>query len=317
MKKIIVIGAGGYVGANLSFLLAKEGYRVTAICFPEIPNNDEWLTQMEKVTVEDITSKESINRITDDYFDVAIHLVSLDHHESEKAPEFVTSVNVTPVWNLLHAFKTKGTLKRFIYFSTIHVYGEIPFGNIDETLTTNPKTPYGLTHLMAEEICNMYNRTSQINCINVRMSNSYGSPFFKDNNCWWLVVNDLCRTAFFDKKIVLKSDGSALRDFIHYKDVFNAVKLLINNQGNGDENTFHISSGSTFSILQLAQKVQRVFGRRYKENIPVVLPDSVKPLAQKDFSTFSNKKLQKLGFKPTMDIESGINELFDYFEKNQ
>lgn len=317
MKKVIVVGAGGYVGANLSFLLAKEGYQVTAICFPEMPNNNEWLTQMEKVIVEDVTSKESINRITDNYFDVAIHLVSLDHHESEKAPEFVSTVNVTPVWSLLHAFKTKGTLKRFIYFSTIHVYGEIPFGNIDETLTAKPKTPYGLTHLMAEEICNLYNRTSNIDCINVRMSNSYGSPFFKDNNCWWLVVNDLCRTAFFDRKIVLKSDGSALRDFIHHKDVFNAIKVLMNNRENRDENTFHISSGSTFSILQLAQKVQSVFEKRFNESIPVVLPDSIDPSVQKNSFTISNKKLQHLGFKPTMDIESGINELFDYFERKQ
>ena len=316
MKKVLVIGAGGYVGANLSYLLAKEGYKVTAICFPKIPDSNDWLTSMEKVTVEDIREKESIKRITDNYFDVAIHLVSLDHHESNKAPEFVNSVNVTPVWSLLQEFKTKGTLKRFIYFSTIHVYGEIPSGSIDETFPVKPKNPYGLTHLMAEEICNMYNRTSNIDCINIRMSNSYGSPFFKDNNCWWLVVNDLCRTAFFSKKIVLKSDGSALRDFIHYKDVFNAIKVLIDNQENSMENTVHISSGNTYSILQLAKKVQNVFERRYNENIPIVRPESTIGSGQKGSYILSNKKLRDLGFKPTMDIERGINELFDYFEKN-
>ena len=118
-------------------------------------------------------------KITTQSYDVAIYLVSLDHNDSNKSPEFVNSINVLPVWNLLESFKTKKTLKRFIYFSTIHVYGNIDSKIVEETHNTFPHKAYGLTHLMCENICNMYNLSSEIDCINVRLSNSYGSPFFK------------------------------------------------------------------------------------------------------------------------------------------
>ena len=51
------------------------------------------------------------------------------------------------------------------------------------------------SHLLSENICNYYNDKTETDCINVRLSNSYGSPIFKENNCWWLVINDLCKTA--------------------------------------------------------------------------------------------------------------------------
>ena len=67
----------------------------------------------------------------------------------------------------------------------------------------NPINAYGLTHLLSENICNYYNAKRETDCINVRLSNSYGSPVFNENMCWWLVVNDLCKSAFLKNKIDL------------------------------------------------------------------------------------------------------------------
>ena len=60
---------------------------------------------MKEVVVGDITSDNVIDKITSQSFDVAIHLVSLDHNESNKPPNYVNSINVMPVWNFLEAFK--------------------------------------------------------------------------------------------------------------------------------------------------------------------------------------------------------------------
>jgi UDP-glucose 4-epimerase len=317
MSNILIIGASGYIGSRLSYSLAKEGNNITAVCHSGIPTDKDWCKLMNQVVVRDITSKDAIEELTNQYYDTAIYLVSLDHKASNKIPEFVNSINVMPVWNLLEAFKIKKTLKRFIYFSTIHVYGKLPNDVIDESFVTNPKNPYGLTHLMAENICNMYNLNSDIQCINVRLSNSYGSPLFKENNCWWLVVNDLCRMAFTEKRIVLKSDGSALRDFIHYKDVFNAIKSILS-KASYNENIFNLSSGKTTSIHQIAEKVKYIFLNRYGENLPIILPHNCQ--VQKELTkiyTMSNKKLISTGFKQDFNLEKGINELFDYLELHE
>jgi UDP-glucose 4-epimerase len=319
MSNILIVGASGYVGARLSYLLAQDGNKVTALCYPNIPDHTAWVSMMENVIVGDITSNKTIDELTNTVFDKAIYLVSLDHHDSNKAPEFVNSINVLPVWNLLDAFRRKNTLKQFIYFSTIHVYGKFPNQIIDESFLPSPMAPYGLTHLMVEDVCNMFNNSSDIHCINIRMSNSYGSPFFHENNCWWLVVNDLCRTAYFDKKIVLKSDGSALRDFIHYKDVFKSINCLLNSSPNEDGNVYHLSSGKTLSILNLAETIRNVFLKKYGKMIPIefAMDYEAKRIADKEFYTISNQKIQSQGFMQEMELEAGILELFEYFESNE
>lgn len=319
MKKILIAGANGYIGARLSKLFALNGYSVTGICFPKIPNDLKWQNYFTKLYQLDLRDSGAIEKISNDYYDVLINLVSLDHNQSEGEPNFVTSVNVVPTLNLLKNFAKKKTLKKFIYFSTVQVYGELPNENISENKRPMPKNIYGLTHYLSEQICNYFQINSEIDCISIRLSNSYGSPIFTDNNCWWLVVNDLCKSAFYDRRIVLKSDGSPQRDFIHGDDIFNALECLISTEAdNGLENVFHISSGETLTILELAHKVKKVFSRNLKIDIPIDFSSGVKSDKEnpQKFPKYKidNNKIKKLGYEQKVSIESGIQELFDYFK---
>jgi UDP-glucose 4-epimerase len=320
LKKILITGANGYIGARLSQLLAENNCLVTVHCFPSKPSDSKWLSQMEEVVIGDLTDSSFIDKLTDNYYDVVIHLVSLDHHQSNSAPSIVSSVNVLPVWNLLEKFASKSNLDKFIYFSTFQVYGKVPTVEITESFMQKPLNAYGLTHLMAEKICSYYNRITDINCINVRLSNSYGSPVFQENNCWWLVINDLCKTAFDEGRITLLSDGLPQRDFIHSTDVFKAIEILVNtDENNLDNNTYHVCSGKTLTILELAHLVKDSFFKRYKRKIQVILPDG--SISENSLQcsgipryTVSNLKLRSLGFSPETNLQSGIEEIFEYLE---
>ena len=321
MSDILILGASGYLGARLSYLLANEGNNITAVCYPNIPNDKEWCSLMKEVIVRDISSEIVIEEITNQSYDIAIHLVSLNHQDSNKPPNFVNSINVIRVWNILERFSKKETLRKFIYISTIQVYGRLLFKEITEEYIPAPQNAYGLTHLLAENICNYYNRETEINCINARLSNSYGSPFFQENNCWWLVVNDLCKTAFYKKRIQLLSDGSPQRDFIHSTDVFRAVTALVNTQEkNLENNTYHISSGKTLTILELAQIVKSVYRNRYNDILQVIIPNGLISVSEDKIIKvnkfiINNLKLKSLGFMPKTDLESGVTEIFAYLEK--
>lgn len=322
MKKALILGANGYIGAKLSTYLSDHNYLIDGVCYPQIPVDKNWQNKFNKLYNLDLKVSENIDIITNSFYETVINLVSLDHNESNGEPNYVNSVNVMPTINLLKYFSEKENLNRFIYFSTIHVYGQIPPCIITEEQEPNPKNIYGLTHLLAEQVCNYYNNNSGINCIVVRLSNSYGSPIFKDNNCWCLAVNEMCKSAFYKEGIYLKSNGYAQRDFIHSLDVCRALEILTNDTNKTlINNIYHVSSGRTYTILELSHIVKKVFNERYNKKIDVFLPDSSISedfafLKRNKYYTISNEKIKQLGFIPETELEQGMLELFYYFEHN-
>lgn len=310
-KKVLVTGGSGYIGARLCLHLANEGYLVTALCHSKIPDDTQWVSQMDRVLIGDVRNEEFLNELSDYNYEILIHLVSLDHHQSNSIPSIVTSINVTPVWSLLDVFSKKG-LNKFIYFSTAQVYGILQNEVITENRAVDTRNAYGLTHHIGEMLCDYYNRISSIECRVVRLSNSYGAPIFEENNCWWLVVNDLCKMAYCQKKIILQSDGTPFRDFIHGWDLCNGVQAII--ETSESYTIYNLSTGNTFSILEIAKKVQTVYAKRYGIQLPLIVKEN-KINSQPSLYKLDNSLIKSIDFEPKWTLEDGIDDLFDYLEK--
>ena len=316
--KIVITGASGYIGSRLCLFLSEKGHDITAVCSSKIPQQKGWTEKVKQFIVGDIRDEVIIENISKLKADVIIHLVSLDHHDSEKKPSFVSEINVQPTWNLLDACTAKG-LKKFIYFSTIHVYGKNQNGFVFENQTITPFNAYALTHALSEEICNYYNRKTETECINIRLSNSYGEPVFLDAKCWSLIINDLTRSAFENKKIILNGDGSPIRDFIHYSDICNAIDSLVKNNIK-NENTFHLSSSNSITMLDVAIKVKEVFFEIYGEEIPVFINKNERVtefITNKNstkVNSISNTLIGKHSIKIDKNLKDGIHDLFTYLQ---
>tara|TARA_A100001011_G_C14260517_1_gene822178 strand:+ start:594 stop:1541 length:948 start_codon:yes stop_codon:yes gene_type:complete len=311
MKKVLLIGGSGYLGARISKHLAENDFEVFVLC-RSLPKKSSWESLISGFIIGDIAKKEVLDKLSAEEFDIAIHLVPLSNQGFNDNPDFVSSVNVLPTWNLLRVLTERG-LKKFIYFSSIHIYGKLPKNLITENFIPNPISPYGLNHLLSENICNYYDKTTNTTCINIRLSNSYGSPVNKDIDCWWLVLNEFCKSAYQKEKITIRSDGSTLRDFIHWYDIINALELIIKNN---NHNTYHIASGQTLSILELAYEVKDVFNKRYNKELRIyfskeVVKSNIKKIKK---HTFSMKRLNEIGYRMHKEVSSGINEIFDYME---
>ena len=113
MKKVLITGACGYLGARLSKHLAENGYSITAFDSFDPSSYSQWTSLMEEVIIGDIRDETTLTNLSEKQFDVGIHLISLDHHKSEANPNFVSSINVMPTWNLLDKF-TKNGLKNVL-----------------------------------------------------------------------------------------------------------------------------------------------------------------------------------------------------------
>jgi len=318
--KIIITGANGYLGSRLSFYLSNKGHEIIAVCRKKKNKNIGLSRHVSRIIFGDIRESQTINLIADEDADLIIHLVSLDHHESEKNPDFVLDVNVKPIWNLLEASKDK-KLKRFIYFSTVHVYGNNQHTLVNESQKVTPTNAYGLTHILSEEICSYYNRTTKMECINVRLSNSYGEPLDLGVKCWDLIVNDLTKSAYLNKKIILKGDGSAIRDFIHFNDICRGIDSLLNTRlsGGSEQNTFHFSSGKSLTMLDVARKVKEVYKLRFDVDIPIYINSDQlwesEAINNVSNHCISNDLIKSYGIEFTEQIDSGINGILNYLEE--
>lgn len=316
--RIVITGGNGYVGSRLCKDLAEAGNEVIPVCrgIEQSTYANHWISLMYEVIYGDIRDDLIIDQICELKPDVIIHLVSLNHHDSENDPKFVSDVNVLPCWKLLKKFTRHG-LKKFIYLSTMQVYGKIPNTTITEAYTPNPINSYGLTHLMCENICKFFNKTTNTNVIIVRLSNSYGHPLFVENKCWWLAINDICRGAFVNKEIRLLSDGSPQRDFIHGFDVSQAIKLLVKTEVKENENIYHLCSGITLTLIELAQSIKQEYKNKYNIDLPIYTSNGIyneKNNTSIEKFNFTNSKLSTIGFSPKYTLDSGINDLFTYLE---
>jgi nucleoside-diphosphate-sugar epimerase len=315
-KKILITGATGYIGAKITLHLKNQGYNVIALCRTINEDIKQIYKGIEIIQgdlcdtnfYEEISQLEGIHTI--------IHTVSLDHHQTQQYPvHVVANTNVNPTWLLLDQFTQKG-LKNFIYLSTVHVLGKLPSAIITEKALANPMNKYALTHFLSEKIVNYYNSATKTACINARLSNGYGTPVFHNNNCWWLVVNDLCKMAFYERKIVLQSEGTAQRDFLHISDVAYGMEVLIENKC--QDNIVNLSSGVTYSLLEVAHLIQSVFYSKYNNLIPVFRNGTELSIDFSDSSKkfiIENNLLKSIGFNPKTTLSKGIEELFNYFEE--
>ncbi len=316
MKKILVTGANGYVGAHICLILQEKGFEVIAFC-RSLPQNVDNVFKNIPIIQGDLTDKNVLEKLENLDIEALVHTVSLDHHFSEKLPlEQVSETNVLATWRLAE-WALEKNISKFIYLSTVQVLGKLPLEKIPENFEAMPQNRYGLTHLLCENILNGLNQKNKTNFVSLRLSNGYGSPIFTENNCWDLVINDLCRMAFKENRIVLQSDGSPLRDFIHVQDIAHTVRHLIEIEKT-DFSVYQISSEETLSILELAFEVKYIFEKRYKKNISVfhstnILVENINFVPSK--YTILSKSLKNTGFGLKIGLEEGIRQIFEYLEK--
>lgn len=317
--KIVITGASGYIGSRLCLYLAEKGHEITAVCSSKIPQKEGWTDLISDFITGDIREETTLKSIANVHAEAIIHLISLDHHDSEKAPNFVSEVNVQPTWNLLNVCLDEHPVKKFIYFSTIHVYGKNQDGLVLENQKVSPFNAYGLTHALSEEICNYYHRKTDTDCLNIRLSNSYGEPVFYNAKCWDLIVNDLAKSAYLDKKIILKGDGKAIRDFIHFSDICDGVASLIEGEINiGDENTFHFSSSKSVRMLDVAIEVKEVYRKKYGVEIPIFINSTEEWVSEKSIhmgnNSISNSLAKKHSIEFVKELKEGVENIFTYLE---
>ena len=304
--KVLVTGAGGYIGNILIELLIKRNHEVVALdrfLFGETLNNypdvKKIKADIRTIQVEDL--KYAMKGI-----DAVVDLAALSNDPSGELNEVSTiSINHLGRFRVVSLAKSLGVGK-YLLPSSCSIYG---FNDeyVDETSRPNPLTTYAKANLMIEKD-SMALKSDEFDVTVFRLATVYGLS--ANRMRFDLVVNDVVGQIFNKGFTNLTTGGKQWRPFVHVRDVCKAIVLGLESEKNLGGKIFNLGSNEqNYQILDVAKKIFSALNKQEKYNW-VGSPDN------RSYRVKFDKILKELGFKPAWDIESGAKEVWDALKDN-
>jgi UDP-glucose 4-epimerase len=310
----LITGGFGYVGGRVATHLATAAPELSLrlLSRRDPDQTPEWAREMDVVRA-DVLDTASLQPALEGV-DTVVHLAAPNEIESARDPESALDVNGKGTYRLLEACREIG-VKRFIYFSTFHVYGPGAHQPITEATPTTPIHPYSLTHHVAEGFVNWYKHSFEMETAILRLSNAYGYPADPLVQRWILVFNDLCWQAVHGGKIQLRSKGTQQRDFIPLSDVARSVEHLLGlPSGSWGQGLFNLGGECSMSIHDVAERIAREYANLYGKEVPVITGDAED--SQVDGPViFKIDLLKETGFKLAGSLSDEVRQTFELCQR--
>lgn len=294
-KRILITGAGGFIGSHLADRLASVDCTLALIhrkpgCVP--PRTGAFSCHSF-----DISSPEFRTFMTDGAFDYIFHFagsanVGLSVHE----PERDFRENCLATFEMLEALRRNAFQGVFVYASSAAVYGNPVRLPIVESDPTNPISPYGVSKLAAERYLKVYCELYGLKGLSLRMFSPFGPRLRKQ------IIFDLTSRALAHPELDVFGDGTQARDFIYIDDLISAI-ICLSCGAPRDGSAFNIGRGIGTSTSEIAEELVRIVGRdlliRYNHGATSGVPDNWRA----DIST-----LTRLGWAPSTSLSAGLTE---------
>jgi len=180
-KKILITGAGGFIGGHLTRKLAEMGYDVVALIRYNSRNNWGWLENIDKnlfaerikIFQGDIRDPFCVREAMIDC-NYVIHLAALiSIPYSYHSPASYVETNVNGTLNVLQAAREL-EVERLVHTSTSEVYGTAQIIPIDEMHPLQAQSPYSATKISADQLAYSYFSSFNLPVVTVRPFNTYG-----------------------------------------------------------------------------------------------------------------------------------------------
>lgn len=309
--KILITGGAGFVGGRVAKFLQAQGYEIYLGTRQDCSSFD-WLPEAH-VFHSDWNNIDSFKEICKTV-DIVIHAAGANAIVSQTDPVKAFHFNGMKTAELVDIAE-KSNVKKFIYLSTAHVYCSPLAGQITEISCPRNLHPYATSHLVGEYSVLGNGFYKSMEGVVVRLSNAFGAPVDESVNCWMLLVNDLCKQAIVNKKLVLNSSGLQYRDFISLNFVENAISFLIDNAAPCvNHGIFNVGNGKSNTAIEMAEKIQQrcnaLFGY-----IPEIRTQKAKAGEKHSGLTYVTEKLRNSGLKHIENADAEIDATLQFCRK--
>lgn len=313
MHKMVIIGCNSFTGAYVvDELLATGQYYVIGVDREE--KTDAFLPYVSRKLSKFQFFKADINKnmeelkmfLMSEQPDYVMNLAAL----SEVAPSWDNPAqwmrtNVVSLTELVDFLRQLPSLKKFTQVSTPEVYGSVT-GRIDETAPLYPSTPYAVSKAGFDFLLNAFFKNYNFPVVYMRASNVYGAgqQLFK-------IVPRTIIYLRLGKTLQLHGGGTAVRSFIHVRDVARAyIDGVL--KGKAGE-VYHVSPDDSIRIRDLVKQICEMVGKDFDS-----ATEEVEARMGHDdvYMLDSSKAREEFGWRPTVSLQTGLGETIEWINKN-
>jgi len=311
-SRILITGAGGFIGSHTTELLLKSGFDVTALCHYNNLQSTGWLERSASngnlsIVFSDVTDSGHMDELISDH-DLVIHLAAMIAIPySYVAPRSYLNTNIEGTFNVLEGIRRHK--KRLINISTSEVYGTPKVLPITEMNSIHPQSPYAASKVAADALCNSFIDSYGLDISIIRPFNTYGPRQSQRA----LIPTILTQVASGNKVISL-GNLDAQRDFTFVGDTALAIKCAVESQEIKGK-TIHLGTGITISVQDLVSLIGKVIGTDIEIEVDHLRQ---RPAASEVEVLQSDPSYAKktLGWEYTISLEEGIRRTYQWIQKN-
>ncbi|MBS5950343.1 MAG: GDP-mannose 4,6-dehydratase [Clostridium sp.] len=309
MKKVLIIGINGFVGAHLSDEFKNNGYKVYGADLNISSSDDK-----SEIFKLDILDKNNILEVLDiSRPDYIINLAAISSVKlSWKMPQKTFDINVNGTINILEAMKELNLKSRLLLIGSSEQYGDIDYTKpVSEEEELNALNPYGISKATQEKIAKLYSRVYGIDVMMVRAFNHIGPGQGKG-----FVVPDFISQIVDIEKGNLEPEIkvgnlSAERDFTDVRDIVRAYRLILEKGNNGE--VYNVGSGNAISIGAILEKI--IDKSKVKVNIEMD-KERFRPIDTPKIECNNRKLKNETGWNIKYSIDESLNDIVNYWREN-
>ncbi|WP_069989190.1 NAD-dependent epimerase/dehydratase family protein [Massilioclostridium coli] len=309
MANFLVTGAAGFIGSHLAKKLVIDGHQVTTIdnlstgFIENIPSGVKFIEGNDY-------DPDIIAKLGEQKFDAIFHIAGQSGGmTSFDDPIYDMNSNIASTLILLDYAKRTGC-NRFIYASSMSVYGDENPCPVTEESEIKPKTFYAVGKLASEHYMRIYS-TFGIRCTSLRFNNTYGIGQNMQNLRQGMVSIFLAQ-AVNTKRIHVMGDKERFRDFTHVSDNVKACLLAAQGQEESFYNVYNVCTNRKTTCEELISEICK----HLPYSVEIEYSGST-PGDQFGIYCDYTKIQEKLGWEPTVQLESGIKEMVEWALDNK
>ncbi|MBI9008547.1 MAG: NAD-dependent epimerase/dehydratase family protein [Tenericutes bacterium] len=254
MSLYLVTGAAGFIGSAVAKKLISDGNKVVTIDNLSTGYKDNIPKGCKFIFGNDF-DVETINSLNEYRFDCIIHIAGQSSGEiSFENPVYDLNTNTKSTLMLLKYAQETGC-KRFIYASTMSVYGDQKNEMVSELESPNPKSFYAVGKLASENYMSIYSSLG-IQCTALRLFNVYGVGQNLGNMKQGM-VSIFLKMALSERSILIKGSKDRFRDFVYIDDVVDAFYRVSDIPLDNKFRIYNVSSGIKHTIESLITEISK------------------------------------------------------------